>query len=147
MYPFPPTDTCTSLILVSVPTSTTALPPVPSPTILTSKPSSPAFLYPVPPSSTNIFLIWLLLISEFPLSLTLAILLSVDVSQLLGNGINSVASNFIISLGGTVNKYFQRYPSSVAPVALNGSNPVNVGSFKDALPVVFIPDDPLSIQI
>ena len=60
---------------------------------------------------------------------------------------NSVASNFIISLGGTVNKYFQRYPSSVTPVALNGSNPVNVGSFKDALPFVFIPDDPLSMQI
>ncbi len=87
------------------------------------------------------------MISEFPLSLTLATLASVDVDQLLGNGINSVASNFIISLGATVNKYFQRYPSSVEPVALNGSNPVKVGSFSDALPVVFIPDDPLSIQV
>ena len=76
--------------------------------ILTSWPPAPALLYEVPPSSTNIFFIWLLLISAFPLSLTFAILASAVVAQSVGNGINSVASNFIISLGGTVNKYFQR---------------------------------------
>ena len=83
--------------------------------------------YPLPWSSIYTFLSWLLLISEFPLSLTDSICESVDVDQSLGSGMNSVASNFIISLGATVNKYFQIYPSSLSPAAEDGSNPVNKG--------------------
>ena len=65
---------------------------------------------------------------------------------MLDTEIKSVESNLIISLGDTVNKYFHRYPSPLVP-ALDGSKSVNVGSSKEELPVVLIPDDPLSIQI
>ena len=51
-------------------------------------------------------------------------------------------SNFIISKGDTVNKYFHLYPSLVA----NGSTPVSVGSTKD-LNGLIDPVEPLSIQI
>ena len=91
-------------------------------------------------------MIWLLFTSESPLSLTAAIWESVEDDQLFETDIKSVESNFIISLGETVNKYFQRYPSPLVP-ALDGSRSVNVGSSKEALPVVEMPDDPLSIQI
>ena len=57
----------------------------------------------------------------------------------------SVESNFIISLGATVKRYFHTYPSPLSP-ALDGSKSVKVGSSWDALPVVLIPDDPLSMQ-
>ena len=39
----------------------------------------------------------------------------------------SVESNLIISLGETVNKYFQIYPSPLSP-AFDGSKSVNVGT-------------------
>ena len=49
------------------------------------------------------------------------------VDHALGTVINSVESNFIISLGDTVNRYFQTYPSPLLP-AFDGSKSVNVGS-------------------
>ena len=49
------------------------------------------------------------------------------VDQLLGTVIYSVESNLIISLGDTVNKYFQTNPSPLLP-AFEGSKSVKVGS-------------------
>ena len=83
---------------------------------------------------------------ESPFSLTAWICVVAAVGQLLGTEIYSVESNLIISFGGTVNKYFQIYPSPLSP-ALDGSRSVNTGSSCDALPVVLMPEDPLSIQI
>ena len=59
---------------------------------------------------------------------------------------NSVESNFIISLGATVNKYFHTYPSPLLP-ALDGSKSVNVGSSCETFPSGLAPVDPLSIQM
>ena len=56
------------------------------------------------------------------------------VSQSCGTGIKSVDSNFTISLGFMVYKYFQTYPSPLLPADL-GSKSVNVGSSRDGLPV------------
>ena len=81
----------------------------------------------------------------FAPSLTLEISGSVDVSQLFGRTIYSEESNFTISLGETVNKYFQRYPSFPAP-AEKGAKSVDVGSKLDLPPVGLLADDPLSIQ-
>ena len=64
---------------------------------------------------------------ESPFSLTDCIWVSDEVGQLLGTEIYSVESNFIISLGGTVKRYFQIYPSPLSP-ALDGSKSVNKGS-------------------
>ena len=90
-------------------------------------------------------LIWFRLVLESPFSLTFLIWLSVDVDQLFGTVMNSVESNFTISLGEIVNKYFHTYPSPLLP-ALDGSKSVKVGSSWDTLPVGLSPDDPLSIQ-
>ncbi len=68
------------------------------------------------------------------------------VAQLFGTVINSVESNLIISLGETVNKYFQTYPSPLLP-AFDGSKSVNVGSSCDTFPFGLVPLDPLSIQL
>ena len=87
----------------------------------------------------------MLLTDESALSRTDCIWESVLVAHWFGTVIYSVESNFIISLGDTVNKYFQRYPSPLLPAA-DGSRSVNNGSSWDALPVVLIPEDPLSIQ-
>ena len=65
--------------------------------------------------------------------------------QLFGTVINSVESNLIISLGETVKRYFQTYPSPLFP-AFDGSKSVNVGSSCEIFPLIFVPDDPLSIQ-
>ena len=65
-------------------------------------------LYPVPDSSIDTTLIWLLFVSESPLFLTTVTSAFVDVLQSLGTAIYSVESNLTISAGGTVNKYFQR---------------------------------------
>ena len=65
--------------------------------------------------------------------------------QLLGTVINSVESNLIISLGDTVNKYFQIYPSPLLP-AFDGSKSVNVGSSWETFPIGLVPLEPLSIQ-
>ena len=58
----------------------------------------------------------------------------------------SVESNLIISLGDTVKRYFQTYPSPLLP-ALDGSKSVNVGSSWDIFPFGSAPVEPLSIQI
>ena len=58
----------------------------------------------------------------------------------------SVESNFIISLGETENRYFQRYPSPLSP-ATEGSKSVKVGSSSDFPPFGLVTEDPLSIQI
>ena len=42
-------------------------------------------------------------------------------------------------------RYFQIYPSPLSP-ALDGSKSVNSGSSCDALPVVLIPEEPLSMH-
>ena len=65
--------------------------------------------------------------------------------QLLGTVINSVESNLIISLGETVKRYFQTYPSPLFP-AFDGSKSVKVGSSWDTFPSGLAPVDPLSIQ-
>ena len=78
-------------------------------------------------------------------SLTDNICASVDVGQSPGTEIYSVESNLIMSLGGTVKRYFQIYPSPLSP-ALDGSKSVNSGSSCDALPVVLIPEEPLSMH-
>ena len=124
--------------------SITTFAPVPSPIILTSTPDW-FWVYPNPCLSIYTFLIWLLFTVESPFSLTDCIWVVVAVGQLLGTEIYSVESNLIISLGGTVNKYFQIYPSPLSP-ALVGYKSVNSGSSCDALPVVLIPEEPLSIQ-
>ena len=67
------------------------------------------------------------------------------VNQLLGTVIYSVESNFIISLGETVKRYFQTYPSPLFP-AFDGSKSVNVGSSCDILPSTLSPEEPLLIQ-
>ena len=82
---------------------------------------------------------------ESPFSRTDWIWVSEEVGQLLGTEIYSVESNFIISLGGSVNRYLQIYPSPLSP-ALDGSKSVNKGSSCDAFPVELIPEEPLSIQ-
>ena len=102
-YPLPPAETVAEVILPPT-TFTTTLPPVPSPRISNS---ASVVLYPEPWSWTYIFLIWFSLIVESPLSLTETICASVVVSQSFGMGIYSIESNLIISLGDTVNKYFQ----------------------------------------
>ena len=58
---------------------------------------------------------------------------------------NSVESNLIISLGETVKRYFQTYPSPLFP-AFDGSKSVKVGSSCDTFPRGLVPLDPLSIQ-
>ena len=68
------------------------------------------------------------------------------VDQSLGTAIYSVESNLTISAGGTVNRYFHRYPSPETPAAA-GSRSVNVGSSRDAFAAEEIPADPLSKQI
>ena len=90
-------------------------------------------------------LIWFKFTSEFPFSLTNLIWESVVVDQLLGTVIYSVESNFIISLGETVNRYFQIYPSPLFP-AFEGSKSVKVGSSWDIFPRGLSPEEPLSIQ-
>ena len=50
-----------------------------------------------------------------------------------------------MSLGATVNKYFQIYPSPLSP-ARDGSKSTNLGSSWEKFPVVFTSEDPLSIQ-
>ncbi len=70
---------------------------------------------------------------------------SIDVAQLFGTVIYSVESNFIISAGETVNKYFQRYPSPLPP-ALDGSKSVKFGSSAEIFPFGLDPVDPLEIQ-
>ena len=59
--------------------------------------------------------------------------LSEEVAQSVGTGIKLVESNFIISLGLIVYKYFQIYPSPLVPADL-GSKSINVGSSKEDLP-------------
>ena len=58
----------------------------------------------------------------------------------------SVESNFIISAGDAVNKYFHRYPSPLVPAA-DTSKSVNVGSSTDTFPFKFVPLDPLSMHM
>ena len=78
------------------------------------------------------------------MSLTAVIWALVVVAQSLGNAIYSVESNLIISLGETVKRYFHTYPSPLTPAA-DGSKSVNVGSSREAFPVVETPEEPLSI--
>ena len=73
------------------------------------------------------FFIWLSFNNESPLVLTDFTSGSFDVSQSAGTGIYSIESNLIISLGETVNKYFQMYPSPLSP-ALDGSRSTKRGS-------------------
>ena len=115
--------------------------PVPSPRILNV--CDPVYGYPLPPFSMYTVFNWLLFNTESPFSLTA--LKSSEVDQLFGRVINSVESNFSMSLGFTVNRYFQTYPSFVGPV--NGSSPVEDGSSFDGFPVGLLPEDPLSRQI
>ena len=82
---------------------------------------------------------------ESPFSLTNLICESVLVDQLLGTVMYSVESNLIISLGETVNKYFQTYPSPLLP-AFEGSRSVKVGSSWEIFPKTLSPEEPLSIQ-
>ena len=71
------------------------------------------------------------------------------VGQSLGNAINSVESNLIISLGDIVKRYFQTYPSPLVPAA-DGSVSVKVGSSNEFPPFAVsepgAPEEPLSIQ-
>ena len=55
-------------------------------------------------------------------------------------------SNFITSLGETVNRYFQIYPSSSVVFAGDGSKSVNVGLCLDGLPFGWDPLDPFFIH-
>ena len=59
---------------------------------------------------------------------------------------NTVESKLIMSLGETVKRYFQRYPSPLFP-AFDGSKSVKVGSSWDTFPSGLEPVDPLSIQM
>ena len=67
---------------------------------------------PTPRSVTATILI------EPSTALSLTAALSVEVAQSAGTGIKSVVSNFTISLGLILNRYFQIYPSPLVPAAL-----------------------------
>ena len=88
-------------------------------------------------------------ISASPASLTAWIWASVVVVQSFGRTINSVESNLITSLGDTVNRYFQIYPSFCVPAAA-GSKSVKDGSSSDTFPLASLepgaPELPLSKQ-
>ena len=91
-------------------------------------------------------MIWFSFTDESPFSRTALICESELVDQLLGTVINSVESNFIISLGETENRYYQTKPSPLFP-AFDGSKSVNVGSSWDTFPSGLVPLEPLSIQM
>ena len=65
------------------------------------------------------------------------------VAQLFGTTINSVESNFIISDGETLKRYFHLYPSARRV----GAGSVCVGSIVDLGTVGLRPDVPFSMQI